>query len=62
VTYLSAARGDETVVEARLVRKGGRLAVVEAEVRDAGAGVLNAKLFVSWTLERGASEGDDSGR
>ena len=41
-----------------LLRKGGRLAVVDAEIRDAGNGLLNAKLLVSWTLEReAASEG-----
>jgi uncharacterized protein (TIGR00369 family) len=53
VLYLSSARGDATAAEARLVRKGGRLAVMEAEVRDSGTGMLNAKILVSWTLERG---------
>jgi uncharacterized protein (TIGR00369 family) len=52
ISYLSSARGDATAAEARLVRKGGRLAVVEAEVRDSGTGTLNAKMLVSWTLER----------
>jgi uncharacterized protein (TIGR00369 family) len=55
VSYLSSARGDRTVVEARLLRKGGRLAVIDAEVRDAATGVLNAKMLISWTLEREAS-------
>ena len=52
VSYLSSARGDATAAEARMVRKGGRVAVVEAEVRDSGTGMLNAKMLVSWTLER----------
>jgi len=52
VSYPSAARGARTLVEARLLRKGGRLAVLEAEVRDAGTGTINAKVVVAWTIER----------
>lgn len=47
VAYLSGARGDVTLVEARMLRKGGRVAVGDVELRDAGTGTLNAKLRVS---------------
>ncbi len=50
VAYLSAARGERTTFEARLLRKGRRLAVGEVEVRDAGSGELNAKAQVSCAL------------
>ncbi len=42
VEYLSAARGAVTHVDARMVRKGRRLAVGTVEVRDAEAGTLCA--------------------
>lgn len=51
VVYLSAARGDRTLVEARLLRKGGRIAVADVEVRDATDGRLNAQLLLSWAIE-----------
>ena len=44
---LSGARGDVTLVEARMLRKGGRLAVGDVELRDASSGTLNAKLRVT---------------
>ena len=47
VAYLSGARGDVTLVEARMLRKGGRLAVGDVELRDASSGTLNAKLRVT---------------
>jgi uncharacterized protein (TIGR00369 family) len=47
VAYLSGARGDVTLVEARMLRKGGRLAVGDVELRDAESGMLNAKLRVT---------------
>ncbi|MGE3855563.1 MAG: PaaI family thioesterase [Dehalococcoidia bacterium] len=47
VAYLSGARGDVTLVEARMLRKGGRLAVGDVELRDASDGTLNAKLRVT---------------
>jgi len=47
VAYLSGARGDVTLVEARMLRKGGRLAVGDIELIDASDGTLNAKLRVT---------------
>ncbi|MDA0302490.1 MAG: PaaI family thioesterase [Chloroflexi bacterium] len=47
VAYLSGARGDVTLVEARMLRKGGRLAVGDIELTDASDGTLNAKLRVT---------------
>lgn len=47
VAYLSGARGDVTLVEARMLRRGGRLAVGDVELRDASDGTLNAKLRVT---------------
>jgi len=47
VAYLSGARGDVTLVEARMLRKGGRLAVGDIELIDAADGTLNAKLRVT---------------
>lgn len=47
VAFLSGARGDVTLIEARMLRKGGRLAVGDVELRDAATGALNAKLRVA---------------
>ena len=47
IGYLSAARGDTTHIEARMLRKGRRLAVGNIEVRDAGTGELNASARVA---------------
>ncbi|RLT41126.1 MAG: PaaI family thioesterase [Chloroflexi bacterium] len=47
VAYLSGARGDVTLVEARMIRKGGRLATGDVELRDASNGELNTKIRVS---------------
>lgn len=52
VAYLSSARGETTTIEARLLRRGGRLAVGEVELRDASDGTLNAKLRVTCEIER----------
>lgn len=62
VVYLSAARGERTLVDARLLRKGGRIAVAQVEVRDAADGRLNAQILVSWAIEppAGASGADSS--
>ena len=61
ISYLSAARAERTFVDAHLLRKGGRIAVVQIDVRDATDGRLNAQLLVSWALEPPAgAEGSDS--
>ena len=60
VVYLSAARGEHTSVDARLLRKGGRIAVAQVEVRDYTDGRLNAQLLVSWALEPPANVDADS--
>ncbi len=52
VSYLSSARGEDIVIEARLLRKGGRIAVLDAEVRDAATNILNAKVLISYTIHR----------
>ncbi|RLT36185.1 MAG: PaaI family thioesterase [Chloroflexi bacterium] len=51
VSYLSAARGALTAVEARLLRRGGRLAVVDVELSDPEAGTLNARATISLAIE-----------
>src|SRR3972149_99697 len=51
VAYLSSARGEVTLVEARMLRKGGHLAVGGVEVRDAASGALNATLRVACEVE-----------
>ena len=55
VAYLSSARGDVTTLEARILRKGGRQAVGEVEVRDTSDGAINAKLRVTCEIERVAA-------
>jgi len=52
VAYLSSARGDVTTIEARLLRRGGRVAVGDVEFRDARTGELNSKLRVTCEIER----------
>lgn len=47
VAYLSAARGEQTAIEARMLRKGRRLAVGEVGVSDVDSGTLNARARVS---------------
>ncbi|MDA1003960.1 MAG: PaaI family thioesterase [Chloroflexi bacterium] len=47
VAYLSAARGAVTHVEARMVRKGRRLAVGTVEVHDAEAGTACSIVQIS---------------
>ena len=47
VSYLTSARGERTTAEARLLRRGRRIAVCDVEVRDAADGALNAKIRVS---------------
>ncbi len=51
VSYLSAARGANTAVDARLLRRGGRLAVLDVEVSDAETGTLNARATISLAIE-----------
>lgn len=52
VSYLSSARGERTIAEARLLRRGGRLAVADVEIRDAADQSLNAKARVTCGIER----------
>src|SRR5690606_36222210 len=52
VAYLSGARGEITTIEARLLRRGGRLAVGEVEFRGTSDGTLNAKLRVTCEIDR----------
>ena len=51
VSYLSAARGETTRLEARLLRRGRRVAVGDVEVTDAASGELNAKVRVTCAIE-----------
>ena len=52
VSYLTSARGEHTVAEARLLRRGGRVAVADVELRDTTDGAINAKIRVSMGIER----------
>ena len=53
VSYLSSARGDPTVAQGRLLRKGSRLCVSDVEIRDGESGRLNAKARVICALSPG---------
>ncbi|RLT41044.1 MAG: PaaI family thioesterase [Chloroflexi bacterium] len=55
VAFLSSARGDTSHVEARMMRKGGTLAVGDIELRNADTGELNAKIRVSCEVHRASS-------
>ncbi|MYB40748.1 MAG: PaaI family thioesterase [Chloroflexi bacterium] len=57
VSYLSSARGDRTTAEARLLRRGGRLAVGDVEIRDASDGAINAKARVTCGIRRDGDTG-----
>ncbi len=52
VAFLDGARGEVTSIEARVLRKGGRLVIGEVELRDTAGGSLNAKLRVTCEVER----------
>lgn len=52
VAFLASARGDVTSIEARILRKGGRLVIGEVELRDVADGSLNAKLRVTCEVAR----------
>ncbi len=52
VSYLSAARGQPTVAEARVLRRG-RLSVVEVTLTDGESGTLNCRARVSCVIARG---------
>ena len=52
VSYLTSARGEHTVAEARLLRRGRRLAVADVELRDTSDGAINAKIRVSMGIDR----------
>ena len=52
ISFLSAARGERTISEARLLRRGGRLAVGDIEIRDASDGAINAKARVTCGIRR----------
>ena len=51
VSYLSSARGEHTAVEARLLRRGRRIAVCDVELHDTSEGAINAKIRVSLGIE-----------
>ncbi len=53
VAFLTGARGEVTSIEARVLRKGGRLVIGEVELRDTADGSLNATLRVTCEVERG---------
>ncbi len=53
ISYLSSARGDPTVAEGRVLRKGSRLCVSDVEIRDGESGRLNAKARVTCALAPG---------
>lgn len=55
VAFLDSARGDVTSIEARVLRKGGRIVVGEVELRDTADGTLNAKLRVTCEVVRVAT-------
>jgi uncharacterized protein (TIGR00369 family) len=55
VSYLTSALGERTIAEARLLRRGRRIAVGDVEIRDASNGALNAKIRVSLGIERPAA-------
>ncbi len=52
LSYITSAVGAETVAEATVLRKGGRLCVVDVDVRDGGTGELNAKSRTTLVLAR----------
>lgn len=52
VAYLTSAIGDVTSIEARILRKGGRVVVGEVELRDTSDNALNSKLRVTCEIER----------
>lgn len=52
VAFLDGARGDVTSIEARVLRKGGRIVVGEVELRDTADGTLNATLRVTCEVVR----------
>ncbi|MDE2695543.1 MAG: PaaI family thioesterase [Chloroflexota bacterium] len=52
VSYLTSARGEHTTAEARLLRRGRRIAVADVELRDTTDGAINAKIRVSMGIER----------
>ena len=52
ISYITSATGAETVAEATVLRKGGRLCVVDVDVRDGGTGELNAKSRTTLVLAR----------
>ena len=58
ISYLSSARGERTIAEARLLRRGGRLAVGDIEIRDASDGAINAKARVTCGIRRDAEQSE----
>ena len=57
VSFISAARGDRTLAEARLRRKGGRLCVSDVDIRDGESGAINAKARVTTAIVRPPRDG-----
>ena len=52
VSYLSSARGDPTLAEAWLLRKGGTLCVCDVAISDSANGTINAKARVTNAIAR----------
>ena len=59
ISYLSSARGERTIAEARLLRRGGRLAVGDVELRDASDGAINAKARVTCGIRRDTDQANE---
>lgn len=60
ISYLSSARGERTIAEARLLRRGGRLAVGDVEIRDASDGSINAKARVTCGIRRDGADNSEA--
>ncbi|HJM76252.1 MAG TPA: PaaI family thioesterase [Dehalococcoidia bacterium] len=56
LSFLTSARGDPTVAEGRVLRKGGRLCVCDVDVSDGEHGGMNAKARVSYAIKRSPRE------
>jgi uncharacterized protein (TIGR00369 family) len=52
LSFLTSARGDPTIAEGRVLRKGGRLCVCDVEISDGEHGGVNAKARVSYAIKR----------
>ena len=52
LSYLTSARGNPTIAEGRVLRKGGRLCVCDVDITDGEHGGMNAKARVSYAIKR----------